>query len=356
MTIWNKILIGLIFVASLGFFYMSVRTLKTHQYWRDLVRAFEDQIEAAEQERLELLHGNGLEGEGAQMGIEATRSELYRMLIERGRVWYNCAPQQADRETGQVSVTTDEPRPHGITDKMILYVFEEEEITENAHYIGEFKVVGVADQQVQLQPTRKLIEKELDRLVKSEGTWSLYEKMPADNHDVFAQLTEEEKREFLPEGSVSEFIKDGQPAEAEDPKERLSEDGKTYVRRLRDYKVLFSEYHRKRTYLHDLRESAERDVAALETAVAAAGQLIEARQADVVELKKELVKYRRERDAAVAHHAALQRQVTAAEAAVEKMIVSNKAIAGRIAKIQLEAVRRIDQRTRRMAQGSAAGN
>jgi len=34
MSLWNKILLGLIFVASLGFFYTAARTLKTQKSWR----------------------------------------------------------------------------------------------------------------------------------------------------------------------------------------------------------------------------------------------------------------------------------------------------------------------------------
>ena len=46
MSIWNKVLIGLISVASLAFFYLAVRTLKTRQHWQDLAQ------------RLELKRGN----------------------------------------------------------------------------------------------------------------------------------------------------------------------------------------------------------------------------------------------------------------------------------------------------------
>ena len=41
MSIWNKILIGLIFVASVAFFYMAARTLKTHQYWRSVAQGYD---------------------------------------------------------------------------------------------------------------------------------------------------------------------------------------------------------------------------------------------------------------------------------------------------------------------------
>ena len=49
MSIWNKILIGLIIVALLPFFYMAARTLKTHQHWREKAQAFEEQIDKQEE-------------------------------------------------------------------------------------------------------------------------------------------------------------------------------------------------------------------------------------------------------------------------------------------------------------------
>ena len=39
MSIWNKILIGLIIVASLVLFYMSARMLKTQKYWSGLAES-----------------------------------------------------------------------------------------------------------------------------------------------------------------------------------------------------------------------------------------------------------------------------------------------------------------------------
>ncbi len=40
MSIWNKVLLGVIIVASLGMFYMAMRTLQTHAYWRGLAGQF----------------------------------------------------------------------------------------------------------------------------------------------------------------------------------------------------------------------------------------------------------------------------------------------------------------------------
>jgi hypothetical protein len=47
--------------------------------------------------------------------------------------------------------------------------------------------------------------------------------------------------------------------------------------------------------------------------------------------------------------------LAAVRADIARLIETNKAMAGRIAKMQLEAVRRIDERTRAMAQSGAGG-
>lgn len=50
MSIWNKIVIGFVFVASVAFFYLAARTLKTHQYWRTLTLRHEEKIKQLEVE------------------------------------------------------------------------------------------------------------------------------------------------------------------------------------------------------------------------------------------------------------------------------------------------------------------
>ena len=126
MSVWNKVLVGLVFVASLGFFYLAMRTLKTHQYWRELAQRAEARIDTLKEENQGLRDGTG-EGENYEPGTERLRLDLHKMLIDRGRVWYNCEPEP-NPETGQVAVTTDLPDPHGIGDKTVLYVFEEADV------------------------------------------------------------------------------------------------------------------------------------------------------------------------------------------------------------------------------------
>ena len=136
MSIWNKVLIGLIIVASLGFFYMALRTLKTHQHWRENAQRHEKKIEQFQKDSRQLIEGTG-EGEGYQPGIDYLRLELNKLLVDRGRVWTGCKPQagQQTQQTGLVSVATD---PRGIAPKTVLYVFEGTDVRQGGRYLGEF--------------------------------------------------------------------------------------------------------------------------------------------------------------------------------------------------------------------------
>ena len=351
MSIWNKILIGFIFIGSAAFFYMAARTLKTHEEWRTSVRRHEEKVAAVETENVELVGGG--EGEEAGLGIKRTRLALHKLMIDRGRVWYNCEPQKVDAATGALSLATDLPDPHQITEKAVLALFEENDVGDGGRFLGQFRVTEVAEKQLALEPTMKMTPRALERLSKSGGPWTLYDIIPVDNHTAFAELDEEERRAILPEESVAEYLKDGQPAEADDPPERLAKDGKTYVRRLRDYEVLFREYHRQRSITVDLVEATTRDKQYIEAALADAKEQEQFRQKEIAALKTDLAKISRERDAVAAHHKILKEKLAAVNASVELAMKTNSAMAGEIAKIQLEASRLIDARTNRMAQSGS---
>ncbi len=371
MSLWNKILLGLIFVASLPYAYLAMRTLKTHQYWRESAQKHEKRLDAVTQENRELIRGAG-EGEDYQPGIQQLRLGLHKILIDRGRVWRGCQPK-VNAETGQAAVTTDLPDPHGITDKMILYVFEQaDEQDENdaqpRQYVGEFKVTGVAEKLLQMEPSMRMKpgSREFQRLTASRGPWVLREIMPIDNHEVFADFEEDELKAIMPESAVMEYLQDGQPATVDDMAtwdvqgEVIDEKGQevqgaaqgTYVRQLRDYRILYKDYHLQETILVDEFESTTRDKQYVDATVDATKAQLQFRQQDKAQLNAKLAERQREVGAVGAHRKALESKVTAVTAAITGLINRNKATATQIAKIQLEAARRIDQRTRNMANGN----
>ena len=383
MSLWNKILLGLIFVASLPYVYLAMRTLKTHQHWRESAQKHEKRLDDVTQENRELTRGAG-DGEDYRPGIQQLRLDLHKTLIDRGRVWRHCQPK-VNAGTGQAAVTIPPPDPHdipeekipphGITDKMILYVFEQadeedEEEGENdaqpRQYLGEFKVTGVANRLLQMEPSMKLDSREFQRLTASVGPWVLYEIMPIDNHEVFADFEEDELKTVLPESTVMEYLKDGQSATVDDlatwdvrgkvvdekDQEVQGAAQGIYVRQLRDYEIFFKDYHLQETILVDEFESTTRDKQYVDVTLAATQTQLQFREKKKAQLNGELADRQRELGAVGAHRKALESKLDAVSSAITGLIGRNIATAAQIAKIQLEAARRIDQRTRNMANGN----
>ena len=164
MSIWNKVLVGLIIFACLPFFYLAARALKTHQYWRELAIKHERKIEQLEKQDQILLEGNGLEGEQAQMGIRQRRIELNKLLLDRRRVWFRCDAKvkvSAEEATAAVTAIVEQPSPHGIAANTILHAFEDADVQgkeKKGRYLGEFKVVKTDEKQrsIVLTPTLPL--------------------------------------------------------------------------------------------------------------------------------------------------------------------------------------------------------
>jgi hypothetical protein len=352
MSIWNKILVGLIAVASLGFFYLAARTLKTHAKWHgDAVQA-EASIAQLRADNKRLMDGVEKDGKLAEPGIRQVRLELYKLLVDRRRTWFNCPakvnnPNRVEG-TAEITLTIDKPAPHGIADKTVLYAFEDADGQQKGRYLGEFVVAKVADRQVTLAPALKMIPREIDALAAAKGTWTLYEIMPQDSHEIFAARSDAEKKAILPADSVAEYLKDGQPAAKDDPKECVV-DGK-YVRPLRDYDVLFLADQEKRILLTDSIDAATRDKKLVQESLGLAQKQADACTRDIAAAKEELAEVTAQRKLVVDYLAKFQEALDKVRAAIKQTLQENQAKAGQIAKLQLEAAERIDRRIRAMAQ------
>ena len=351
MSLANKILVGLIGVASLVFLVMAARTVKTHQVWREAARKFEDRIDHVQKDTANLRDGTP-----NQPGIRQLRVELDKLLLNRSRAWFKCDANvavKAEEGTAAITVTTDQPEPHGIAEKAIIYAFEEADVQKDGRYLGEFKVTksDPGQKQVELEPTRRLGARDLDHLAKVQRPWVLYEVMPRDNHDVMASLSEDEKKAMLPAESQPEFLRDGQSATKDGPQQQVI-DGK-YVRPLRDYLVLFSADHAEKTLLTDRIAATTYDNKLVDDALAIAKQQEEGVKTNVAAAKGDVEKRSHERDIVAAYRKIVEQELEAAKAAIADLVQANKAMAGHIATLQRESVRRIDERTRAMAQSRA---
>jgi hypothetical protein len=349
MSIWNKILIGFIFVAAVAFTYFGARALKTHQYWREIALKHEAQLRQ-EKERHEVL----INGTESEPGIRQAMLDLHEQLVDRGRVWRGVTPQRVeasqDEKTGQpvvaLTVQMDTPDPHLIEKDANLVIFEEKDIQEKGQYLGRFTVEAVAGKQVQLKPCMRMTQREVQRLQASRDKWCMYEIMPIDNHTVFANCDELDK--LIPQSSLDEYVKDGQPTDPNNP------EAEKFQRKLRDYSVLFTAYHQAHSVWLQKMEAANRDKGYVEAGLAQAKREVEECQKDIADLKGELAQINRERDAVAAHRTAVEAKLAEIRQAVAQTLAQNRQLASSIARIQLEATRQIDARTQKMAQINVA--
>ncbi len=348
MSIWNKILIGLIILAGAGFFYCAAREMRTQQAWQTAAAKHEKRLKQLRAENARLVDGGEEEGPS----LRALQADIHKWMLDRGRVWHKVAVRAVDAKTGKVAIEIETPAPHGIADKTILEAFDEADFEKGGRYLGEFKVTGIAEKRIEMQPTFSMSERELQRLTKSKdkGSWILFELMPVDSAEAFAGLPEEELRAAVPQASVAEYMRDGKPAQDDDPAERKVKG--VYHRALRNYEVAFRDAHRRRTELLDAIESAKRDAAQVEKAKVEAEKQLADYKGQIGRLTKDKAEADRQREAVTAHGQRVEESLAQAQKLIEQQMAANRAIASETARLQWEATRRIDQRSSAVAGGT----
>jgi hypothetical protein len=208
MSIWNKVLVGLVFVASAVFLFAAMRTLKTYQYWRNLTYGYEFFLEKDEEICRTLEEGGEVivsveDGKGLSKlkdfykrhqynlnvpadtkweefvklaikaiadtgrldrqalaectykmetteGLQQARLVLSRVLNQRGRVWDNLTALTLEDQTGRFSATNGQPDRQGLGKELLVYVFDRERQEGDKGprylgYLGEFVVESVVD-------------------------------------------------------------------------------------------------------------------------------------------------------------------------------------------------------------------
>ena len=216
MSIWNKILVGLIAVASLGFFYLAARTLKTHTYWYGKAAAAEAR-DRATQGRQQAAHGRRREGRQAggaghppaPRGLVQAAGGPPPGVVQLPGQGHSLGPRRGDgRDHGdhrQGLSPTASPK------RTCSTLSTTPTVRQKGRYLGEFVVTSVADKQVTLAPAVKLNPREIDNLAAAKGTWTLYEVMPQDSHDIFAE-PERRGEESAPAGRQRGGVSQGRPA------------------------------------------------------------------------------------------------------------------------------------------------
>lgn len=341
MNIWSKVLLGLILLSSLFLFYFAMRMLKTEEAWQKAVQSYDKPLEDVEK-KLQLAVDGDTSATPPQLGLRDLGVKLHDFMVDRGRVWKNCVPQKVDAATGQSQVAVEFPDPHRIQDKSIIYIFEE---GDAGHYLGEFKVDGVAEKQITLSPTMKLSPRQLKQIAGTRAAWLLYERMPVDRHDVFAGLNQQQLAAMMPgvpADVLDQYVRNGQDAKPDEAEDRVM-NGK-YERQLRDYNVYFHEMHAQIASLQDQVAAATTDLAIVQKARDDTQKQVELRQNEIDKLiKPELEKVSAERDVATAYREQLEKELAQVQQEVDATIKENQKLAARWAEFQFESARRLNE-------------
>ncbi|MEY4180284.1 MAG: hypothetical protein RLY70_3858 [Planctomycetota bacterium] len=229
--------------------YMAI-ALKTRTEWSKLGEGLEKQVVAKEKEAFALREGNPEVASPEPLTfLRGAQGEVFRILINRGRVWRGCSLANVNVQASTLKFTTvppqpGDPGPPGLEVKNVVYLFKEVNVQSvfseepryaPAVYVGEFQVTEVADLDVTISPTLPLDAQQASHLAPGgDVRWTIHEKMPTDNPEAFAGLDEPKLRALLPnvmqieparyEQLIQSYLRDGQePAETDPPARRWME-------------------------------------------------------------------------------------------------------------------------------------
>lgn len=368
MSIWNKVLISLLLLASLAMWYFGMRALATHRAWRSAVNKLQSDLAQLEKERERLINGDG-----STKGIRQLQVELAKYTLQRGRIWHGCRPMQAnvrqDPQAGfvaQVSVAVDRLGLSGLTDVQELpvdsavYLFDERDVQQGGSYLGAFRVAAVTPRQgdqpamLQLESIGFLTGREVQRLQASvqaaqQGPqgWTICELLPKDDHEIFANVDPQLLAQILPKDVVDEYVRDGKPSDPNNPQ------SPPYFRKLRDYEIALRNLSFYRAKLIDQIAALTADKNRLDASLADAKREEQVRDQEIAQLKQQLTRMEFERDLAQSHLKAVEDTLARVQKARDELVQQNRQTAEELARAQLMARELIEQRVRSVAQGEA---
>ncbi|MEM1304004.1 MAG: hypothetical protein AAGG46_03875 [Planctomycetota bacterium] len=374
---WAHVLVvvGLVF-ASIGYVLLLTPSMRTRIKWQKQYAQAEQKLEETLPFVAALQRGTdnpqlirGLENRGLEFDDDTEQVTGVRVLREkvrlgsrlRGRTWTDAEPGRVDNRSGEVTVTIENPQPLGIEQDGLVVVFEQGPPAPNspadgAQYLGEFRVVGVGDQQVTLAPVRDFDDQEADRLLSSRGPWVLHETMPVDDRNLFVGMPEDQLRALFPEAVIDEYLREGTPWTADDGEEtRLGIDDDdnpvgpddadaavrfVYRRQLRDYSASFQDLARQRVELLSDIQALEADNAKLATALAGAKKLQTYREETGRKLRSDLGNVERDLQAIEKHLAGVMQQAEKADELLSQTLAANTRLVARLTAAQASAAGR----------------
>lgn len=356
MSVWSKVILGFILVGSLVMFYFALRTLASNRAWREAAKSYDAPLERLRKEIAQYEEGNET-ATPPQPGLGQLDVKLHDLMVGRGKVWRQCAPKGFDPKNLQLLIEVTSPDPHQIHDKMVLYLFEE---GDAGQYIGEYKVIGLAEKQVNLAPTMtppipKMLTDLQTRITGTKVHWSLYEKLPTDRHDVLRGFDQAQLAQLMPNvppAVLQEYLRDGTDKQAGDPDERIV-NGK-YERELRDYEVFVHDLYGQIAELRDQIAAATTDKLIAEKLKTDTEGEVQVRQALIDKtLKPELEKTKTELALITDHRDGLQAKLQSVSKAVEATESENKRLLKQWTAFQTGAAKRLNELIERETSGQS---
>src|SRR5262245_35777038 len=126
MSTLGKVLLVFVFLATVGFLYVSARAMKTldvHRTWHKTYEKAKDERDQAIKEPTGQAKDESPEKANLADGVRQL-SRLHDRLVEsQGRVWRDCA--LTNRNANVLTIQVGEANAKGITDKSVLYLFEQ---------------------------------------------------------------------------------------------------------------------------------------------------------------------------------------------------------------------------------------
>ncbi len=195
----------LVFAGAVTFLIFAALVLKTHDAWRTHYEQHVVVIEQLRAENEQLLFGDLEVVQQTEDSIRSLRADLESAVVDRGRVWRECRPlkQVGEGEYLVRTVPFSQPEgvpasPSGIAEGTVLYAFTEQENQDGyrvpAHYLGEFTVVNATDSEVTLRSQLPMGPDQVKAAAQGNTSWVLYDTLPLDSHEAFAELDADERR------------------------------------------------------------------------------------------------------------------------------------------------------------------
>lgn len=370
---WGHVIVVVcLMLTTFGFILLAAETLRINRVYREAIVRKTNELEDVTARNKALAKGTSDPSIIAQLQAEQepaiaipenaesipSLEELdHQILLAtrlRGRVWRNASPAGVD----QNGVKVNFKGPAGIHPDTVVYVFEEgpaqlptnDGKPQGKQFLGEFRVKESAGQQATLVPTHSLDQFELQRLSTSRGPWVVYETMPVDRHEIFAEMSDEELKKRLPAQSVEEYLRHGKAATKDDedarkrgldeagnplPPEEMANAAKVvYQRRLRDYAAEFDELKRRRVATEVATAEVKADIERLTVALDTAKQLQASREKEIERLKSDLAGIQKERAAINQHLAQIQKQLARGRSLLDTLLQRNVQLARELAEVQ----------------------